>query len=34
MDSDIKDAIDHRRVHHQLYPEYAQIEAEFSEVGF
>jgi hypothetical protein len=32
MDTNIKDAIDDRRVHHQLYPEYAQIEAGFPEV--
>lgn len=31
MNANIKDAIDARRVHHQLSPDFAQIEAEFSE---
>lgn len=33
MGMDIKDAIDDRRVHHQLYPTAADIEEGFSSVG-
>ena len=32
MGSDIKSAIDDLRIHHQLYPEYLQIESGFSNV--
>lgn len=34
MGMDIKDAIDDRRVHHQLYPTAADIEEGFSSVGY
>lgn len=34
MGMDIKDAIDDRRVHHQLYPTAADIEEGFNSVGY
>lgn len=32
MNKNIKDSIDERRLHHQLYPEYAEIEIGFDSV--
>jgi hypothetical protein len=32
LDKNIKDAIDESRVHHQLFPQYAEIELGFSSV--
>lgn len=33
MNKNIKESIDERRVHHQLYPEYAEIEVGFDPVS-